>query len=69
MTTKQLADILVRAGLVEPQAVDDPEGFDNYVTVGQISEAALLVTAKAIDESEHNQHPVAVPQGTGSEAR
>lgn len=46
MKTETLASILIKAGLVPPQAVEDPEGFDNYATAGRIAEAAVMVTAK-----------------------
>lgn len=48
MTTRQLADILAKCGVVQAGAVDDPEGYDNCETMGAISEAAALVTAQEI---------------------
>jgi len=51
MTTRQLADILVRAGVVQPQAVEDPEGYDNCETLGRIAEAATLVTVAEARET------------------
>lgn len=49
MKTEHLAGILVRTGLVHNDAVEDPENFDGFDTMGRISEAAALVTAAQID--------------------
>jgi len=43
MTTKTLANILIRVGIVPAVAWDSPELYDNYATVGRIVEAATLI--------------------------
>lgn len=40
MTNKQFADVLTRHGLINSQAVDDPEGYDNYETLENVNAAA-----------------------------
>lgn len=65
MTTSELADILVKTGLVHPQAVEDPEGFDNYETLGQIIEAAVEITCRTAANAESSARS---RNGTGSEA-
>ncbi len=63
MTTNELADILVKAGLVDRRAVDDPEHFDNYVTAGRISEAAIMVTAhESADSAKREAGAAKLPE-------
>ena len=51
MTTQHLADILVRCGVVDRRAVEDPDGFDNYRTLGCIAEAAVVITAAEAEDN------------------
>jgi hypothetical protein len=71
MTTKELADILVRGGLVDPRAVEDPEGYDGGETMCEIGieaqeiidppELAALAKA-AIDWSNFQEFALSTPQ-------
>lgn len=54
MKTEELAGILVKTGLVQTAAVEDPEGYDNYATVGRISEAAALIDSHIVDEQSRH---------------
>ena len=46
MTTASMAAILVKTGLIDPQAIDDPAGFDNCVTAGKVAEAVILIESE-----------------------
>lgn len=41
-----LASILVKTGIVDAMAVDDPEGYDMHATREAINEAAVLINAE-----------------------
>ena len=47
MTLTQFSEILVKHGLVQRAALEDPEGYDNYRTEGNIRRAWLELSAHA----------------------
>jgi hypothetical protein len=52
LRTKTLAAMLVKEGMVPPEAVEDPEGYDNWRTWDAINAIACEITkaANAADE-------------------
>lgn len=52
-TGQQLASVLQRFGIVDSAAVDDPEGFDNYATLGAINAAAKFLREHEFRNTNH----------------
>ena len=48
-TGQQLAAVLQRHGIIQPEAVDDPEGYDNYETL-----EAVNMAARELQSMQHN---------------
>ena len=49
LTVSELQQALVDVGLIYPEAIDDAEGFDDYVTLEQIDELHKMLTQAAPD--------------------
>lgn len=54
MTGDRLIQLLIKHGLVDPCAYEDPEGYDNWRTMGQCNEAAIELS-KLIQEEKENR--------------
>ena len=52
MTFRLVSHLLVKHGIVDPLALDDPEGYDNYTTFGNV--VALTDAINAEIGSEQN---------------
>ncbi len=50
--TKALAALLVKYGVIDAAAADDPEGYDNWKTWDGINKTARELTAAANDRTE-----------------
>ena len=44
---RSVIDAAVRAGVVDARAVEDPEGYDNFQTLGRLQAMAVMLRAAA----------------------
>lgn len=51
MTASKIGQMLVQHGLIDPCAIEDPEGYDNWRTDGQIRQFTNTLNA-AFDAEE-----------------
>jgi len=66
MNTADLANILCRNGIIQREAIEDPEGYDDGATMDSVARAAeeisiametAIKTAKYLNESVISPHP------------
>lgn len=53
-TGQQLAEVLQRNGIVQSQAIDDPEGYDNYETLEAVNSSARELHAMQSNHQTSN---------------